>query len=143
MRRAIGGRFWRFTGLGSQTFGNREPAKRSLVLLDLIGDGARGRCAPQVCRPHSGQRGSRRSSSYCRCRRTRPIVHGVERRGEKGAAKGEQGVRRRIQHHVLMNAAPRAAFKLIEAQFALQALIVALDAPAQFREPHPTCAAES
>jgi len=43
---------------------------------------------------------------------------------------------RRTEGDVMMKAGPGAAFKVVEAEFAFQFLIVAFDTPPQFAESH-------
>ena len=68
--------------------------------------------------------------------RTIGSVHRTLLRGEKRPAEGEESVGDGTQGAVVMEASPCSTLEVIEAELALELLIVALDAPAQLREPH-------
>ncbi len=62
------------------------------------------------------------------------MVHGVDRRGEKRPPQGEEGMCRGTERDVVMKAVPGTPFKVIEAEFALQFLVIPLDPPTQLAE---------
>ena len=63
-------------------------------------------------------------------------VHCVALRGGKRSSEREECVSDRDESRVVVKAAPRAAFEVVEAQLGLHLLVVPLDAPPQLGQAH-------
>ena len=71
------------------------------------------------------------------CWRQRRTIANVQRgrlRGGKLALESQETVSNRAERGVVVEAAPCAAFEMVEPDLALHLLVVALDAPSKFRE---------
>ena len=75
-----------------------------------------------------------RRRTVCRTLRTKGRVQFVLLRGKKRSTERKESVSECAKRGVMMEAAPGAAFIVVETELAFEVLIVALDAPAQLAD---------
>src|SRR5512132_2084117 len=85
-------------------------------------------------RRHSGHEPSLRMRTSCIRRRTIASVQLWVDRGGKRSMEREEPVGDRAEGRVVVEASPCSTLEVVEAELALELLVVALDAPAQLRE---------